>query len=69
MLDAKDQSVTGHYGGDFFIMKDLLKLLRGEENSLSTTDINDSVKGHLVCYAAEIARKEKRVVDLADFSR
>ena len=69
VLDAKDQSVTGHYGGDFFIMKDLLKLLRGEENSLSTTDINDSVKGHLVCYAAEIARKEKRVVDLADFSR
>jgi hypothetical protein len=69
VLEAKDQSVTGHYGGDFFIMKDLLKLLRGEENSLSTTDINDSVKGHLVCYAAELARKEKRVVDLTDFSR
>ena len=45
-------------------MKDLLKLLRGEGGSLATTDINDSVKGHLVCYAAEIARKEKRVVSI-----
>ena len=64
ILETKDQSVTGHYGGDFFIMKDLLKLLRGEGGSLATTDINDSVKGHLVCYAAEIARKEKRVVSI-----
>lgn len=56
------QSVAGHYGGDYFIMKDLLTLLRGEKNSLSTTDINDSVKGHIVCYAAEKSRKEKRIV-------
>ena len=69
VLNAKDQSVTGHYGGDFFIMKDLLKLLRGEENSLSTTDINDSVKGHMLCYAAEIARKEKRVVDIDQLTK
>jgi len=45
-------------------MKDLLALLRGDNSSLSTTDINDSIKGHLICYAAEIARKEKRVVDI-----
>ena len=50
-------------------MKDLLKLLRGEENSLSTTDINDSVKGHMLCYAAEIARKEKRVVDINELTK
>ena len=67
VLQAKDQSVTGHYGGDFFIMKDLLKVLRGEGGSLATTDINDSVKGHLICYAAEIARKEKRIVSIDEF--
>ena len=67
VLNAKDQSVTGHYGGDFFIMKDLLKLLRGEKNSLSTTDINDSVKGHMLCYAAEISRKERRIVSIDEF--
>ena len=59
--------MTGHYGGDFFIMKDLLKLLRGEKNSLSTTDINDSVKGHMLCYAAEISRKERRIVSIDEF--
>ncbi len=68
VLDSKDQSVTGHYGGDFFIMQDLTRLLRGEKHSASTTDINDSVKGHFLCYGAEIARKEKRVVALKEFN-
>lgn len=66
VLESKDQSVTGHYGGDYFIMRDLTRLLRGEKHSLSTTDINDSVKGHFLCYGAEIARKERRVVDLSE---
>ena len=47
-----------------FFQKDLQTM---EKNSLSTTDINDSVKGHMLCYAAEIARKEKRVVSLEEF--
>ncbi|MBR1983172.1 MAG: Gfo/Idh/MocA family oxidoreductase [Clostridia bacterium] len=63
-LEGDGQSMEGHYGGDYFIMKDLLALLRGDNSSLSTTDINDSIKGHLICYAAEIARKEKRVIDI-----
>lgn len=68
-LADENQSVAGHYGGDYFIMKDLLKLLRGEKNSLSTTDINDSVRGHLLCYAAELARKEKRVVSIDELEK
>ena len=68
-LQGKDQSVTGHYGGDYFIMKDLLSLLRNEGSSLSTTDINDSVFGHLVCYCAEISRKEKRVVEINELCK
>ena len=63
-LKDANQSVSGHYGGDYYIMKDLLALLRGERNSLSTTDINDSVKGHIVCYAAERSRKERRIVSV-----
>lgn len=58
------QSVAGHYGGDYFIMKDFLAMLRGEYVSKSTTNINDSVKGHVICYAAEKARKEKRIVSI-----
>ena len=60
----EQEAIGGHYGGDYFIMKDLVKFLNGLPTSSSTTVIEDSVNGHLVCYAAEISRKEKRVVDL-----
>ncbi|MBR4017675.1 MAG: Gfo/Idh/MocA family oxidoreductase [Oscillospiraceae bacterium] len=59
-----DNSVTGHYGGDYHIMKDLVRYLNGEGTSVATTVIQDSVNSHLICYAAEKARKEKVVVNL-----
>lgn len=61
-----DNSVGGHYGGDYNIMKDLVRLLNGEETSVSTTVIEDSVNSHLICYAAEKARKEHVVVSLQE---
>lgn len=45
-------------------MKDLVKFLNGEATSVSTTVIEDSVNSHLICYAAEKARREKVVVNL-----
>ena len=57
----------GHYGGDFFLVKDLLKLLRGEETSVSLTELKDSVNSHLICYAAEKSRLEKKIVSVAEF--
>lgn len=63
-LGDGDNSVAGHYGGDYYIMKDLVRFLNGEKTSSSTTVIDDSVNGHLVCYAAERSRTEKRVVEL-----
>ena len=65
-LKGEDNSVAGHYGGDFFIMRDLVRFLNGEATSVSTTVIDDSVNSHLICYAAEKARKEKMVVDLKE---
>ena len=65
-LDGEDNSVAGHYGGDYFIMKDLVRCLNGEKTSVSTTVIEDSVNSHLICYAAEKARKEKTVVSIED---
>lgn len=61
----KDNSVAGHYGGDYYIMRDLVRYLNGEKTSVSTTVIDDSVNSHLICYAAEKARKNNMVVDLA----
>ncbi len=60
----KDNSVAGHYGGDYFIMRDLVRYLSGEKTSGATTVIEDSVNSHLVCYAAEKSRKQGIVVDL-----
>ena len=63
-LEGDGNSITGHYGGDYYIMKDLLKFLRGEPTSSSTTVLNDSINSHLVCYAADKARKESSVVNI-----
>lgn len=63
-LGEEDNSVGGHYGGDYYIMKDLVRFLNGEKTSVATTVISDSVNSHLICYAAEKARKENIVVDL-----
>ena len=63
-LGEEDNSVGGHYGGDYYIMKDLVRFLNGEQTSVATTVISDSVNSHLICYAADKARKENTVVNL-----
>ena len=63
-LGDEDNAVGGHYGGDYYIMKDLVRFMNGEKSSVSTTVIADSINSHLICYAAEKARREKVVVDL-----
>ncbi|MBQ7309257.1 MAG: Gfo/Idh/MocA family oxidoreductase [Clostridia bacterium] len=55
-----------HGGGDNEIMRHLVSYLRTGEQTLSLTSIDDSVEGHLCVYAAEMSRKEKRTIDLAD---
>ena len=62
----KDNSVTGHYGGDYYIMKDLVRFLNGAATSVSTTTIADSVNSHLICYAAEESRLNKKIVNLQE---
>ena len=59
-----DNSVQGHYGGDYYLMHDTVRYLNGDKSSVSITSIEDSINSHLVCYAAEKSRKQKVVVDL-----
>lgn len=65
-MGDEDNSVGGHYGGDHYIMKDLVRFLNDEPTSVSTTVIEDSVNSHLVCYAAEKSRREKIAVNLKE---
>lgn len=68
-LTKEDNSIGGHYGGDYFIMKDLVRFLNGEKTSSSTTVITDSINSHLIVYCAEKARKTKSVVKIDEFKR
>jgi predicted dehydrogenase len=51
-----------HGGGDMRLVGDFVRVCRGEEPSISTTQVMDSVYGHLVAFAADDAMLEGRVV-------
>jgi len=55
----------GHGGGDLRLVADFLRVVRGEPVSISTTNLQDSVAGHLMGFCADRAMKERRVVDVA----
>ncbi|WUW19385.1 Gfo/Idh/MocA family oxidoreductase [Streptomyces sp. NBC_01463] len=61
-------SVTGdmHGGGDRPLVADFVRVVRGEPASVSSTQFADSVNGHLLVFAAELARQEHRWVELAE---
>ena len=57
---------AGHGGGDFLLVHDLVRYLNGEA-SISITDINDSVNGHCLAFASDLARKENQVINFDEF--
>ncbi len=60
--------VTGdmHGGGDLRLVGDFLRVVRGEQASISTTHLNDSLASHLIAFAADEAMRQHKVVELAD---
>jgi predicted dehydrogenase len=62
-----DLNVAGdmHGGGDLRLVGDFLRVVRGEEPSISTTDLGDSISGHLIAFAADEAMNGHRVVEIA----
>lgn len=54
----------GHGGGDMRLVADFCRVARREAPSLCTTRLDDSVHGHRVCFRADQAMREKRVVSL-----
>ncbi len=61
-------SADMHGGGDYRLVADFLRVVRGEEPSLSTTDVTDSVYGHLIAFAADEAMLNHQVVEIEDVS-
>ncbi len=55
-----------HAGGDFGIIQDFIRVLGGEEPSISCTKIQDSIYGHLCVYRADesMATQEEKEIKI-----
>ncbi len=54
----------GHGGGDLRLASDFVRYVRGEPTSESCTNIEDSIRGHLIGFCADEAMRAGRVVDV-----
>jgi predicted dehydrogenase len=63
-LPAED---GGHGGGDDNVMGCLTRAIREDDPSLIPTGTQESLRTHVVAFAAEAARRQKRVVQIAEF--
>jgi predicted dehydrogenase len=59
-----DGAFGGHAGGDGRLAADFIRFIRGEEPSISCTSIEDSIRGHLIGFRADVAMEEGRVVEI-----
>ncbi|MBP8954981.1 MAG: gfo/Idh/MocA family oxidoreductase, partial [Armatimonadetes bacterium] len=66
--ESVDLAVSGamHGGGDLRLVGDFVRVVRGEEPSISCTNVMDSVNGHLVAFAADISMLEQRMVAIQE---
>jgi len=53
-----------HGGGDLRLVEDFVRRLRGEDPSISSTVLEDSIYGHLIGFAADQSMDEKRNIDI-----
>lgn len=54
----------GHGGGDMRLVADFVRMVRGEETSISCTRLEDSIHGHQIAFAACRAMKERYGVEI-----
>ncbi len=54
----------GHGGGDGRLVSDFLDYIGGQQPSLSTTSIEDSVAGHLIGFCADRSLVESRIINI-----
>jgi hypothetical protein len=71
MLSAAPVRVDGHGGGDGGLMTDVVARLRARRDGVrgadeaARTSLAASIESHLMAFAAERSRHERRVVELA----
>ncbi len=58
---------SGHGGGDSGLMAAFVQALQANDESAALTTAKTSLESHLMAFAAEAARLEKKVVEMANF--
>ena len=64
-----DSIVDGHSGGDCGIVGTFYKYIEEGYHGDDVSEIAISVDNHLIAFAAEKSRLERRVVELSDYKR
>ena len=59
-----EQETDGHGGGDWRLVSDWIQAVAQQDASLLTSTIAASIESHVMGFAAEASRKEKRVVEV-----
>jgi predicted dehydrogenase len=59
----------GHGGGDSNVMSSLVQAIRDHDPSAVLTGTKESLKTHAVAFAAELSRRERRTVELAELMK
>jgi len=71
VYDETDDSgagiMSGHGGADFFAMDSFIRALAFDQPELIGTGPHDSLRSHILAFAAEKARKENRVCEMNEF--
>lgn len=68
-LDKIGENIgSGHGGGDFGIMRDVINYFAGVSQNKSISDIRTSYLNHIIAFAAEHSRLTGTVVNIDDFS-
>jgi hypothetical protein len=71
IYDERDETgagiMSGHGGADFFAMDSFIRALAYDRPELIGTGPNDSLRSHILAFAAEKARKENRVCEMNEF--
>lgn len=66
MIDNEAGIVDAHFGGDRGLVREFCNMMLGKKASVSRTIIDDSIVGHLLCYAADEAMEKGIVVEITD---
>lgn len=60
----KQGETGGHYGGDRGLVADFIDYVSGKKPSMSCTDIEDSINGHLTVFAADESVKKNKPIKI-----